>query len=229
MRTDTMRITYPEDPVKRKFITLAEEYARQRMQNLRSSHGWDHVSRVVRMALHIAEAEGADTFVVLMASLLHDIARDEENASNGQACHALKGYQLTLEFLTAANMEHPVALHIAECIRTHRFRSDDTPESLEAKVLFDADKIDSIGAVGIGRAFLFSGEVGARLHNDEHTDILSTRAYTEEDTAYREFMVKLQYISNRLFTGEGKRIARARHQFMTEYFNRLHLEVTGEA
>jgi uncharacterized protein len=224
-----MRITYPDDPVKKRFIRLAEDYARQRMQNLRSSHGWDHVSRVVRIALRIAEAEGADSFVVLMASLLHDIARDEENASNGKTCHAEEGYRLTLEFLTASSMEHPVALHIAECVRTHRFRNNHSPESLEAKVLFDADKIDSIGAVGIGRAFLFSGEVGARLHTDEHTDILSTRAYTEEDTAYREFMVKLQYIRDSLYTNEGKVIAHQRHEFMTVFFNRLHLEVTGEA
>ena len=224
-----MLITYPEDTRKRRFIQLAEEYARQRMANLRSSHGWDHVSRVVRMALHIAQAEGADSFVVLMSALLHDIAREEENASNGATCHAAEGARLALEFLLENDMDRHTALHISECIKTHRFRNSHPPVSLEAKVVFDADKMDSIGAVGIGRAFLFSGEVGARLHNDQDTDILSTHAYTEEDTAYREFMVKLQYIKDSLYTAEGRRLAQKRHDFMIEYFNRLHLEVTGEA
>ena len=80
------------------------------------------------------------------------------------------------------------------------------PETTEAKILFDADKLDSIGAVGIGRAFLFAGEVGARLHNKDR-DLSPTKPYTKEDTAYREYMVKLRHSREKMLTKEGRRIA----------------------
>jgi uncharacterized protein len=115
---------------------------------------------------------------------------------------------------------------VVHCIETHRFRTKKQPESREAKVLFDADKLDSIGAVGIGRAFLFAGEVGAKLHNKDAC-IEDTQPYTEEDTAYREYMVTLRFIRERVLTGEGKRIAAERDKFMKEFFSRLNKEVDG--
>jgi uncharacterized protein len=93
--------------------------------------------------------------------------------------------------------------------------------------LFDADKLDSIGAVGIGRAFLFAGEVGARLHNKD-SDISKTKPYTREDTAFREYMVKLRWVRDRMFTKEGKRIAAERHKYMVDFFHRLDKETDGE-
>ena len=116
---------------------------------------------------------------------------------------------------------------VVHCIQTHRFRKRTVPISKEAKILFDADKLDSIGAVGIGRAFLFAGEVGARLHNKD-IELRKTRPYTKEDTAYREFLIKLRKIKDRIFTKEGKRIARERHEFMVKFFNRLNRETDGE-
>jgi uncharacterized protein len=115
---------------------------------------------------------------------------------------------------------------IIHCIQTHRFRKKSVPTSKEAKILFDADKLDSIGAVGIGRAFLFAGEIGARLHNKD-VDIRKTKPYTKEDTAYREYLVKLSRIKDRIFTKEGKRIAQERHKFMVEFFDRLNKETDG--
>jgi uncharacterized protein len=115
---------------------------------------------------------------------------------------------------------------VVHCIRTHRFRRRAVPQTLEARVLFDADKLDSIGAVGIGRAFLFAGEVGARLH-DKRIDVRKTKPYTEDDTAYREFLVKLGRVRGRIFTREGKRIAAERHRFMVDFFGRLNKETDG--
>jgi uncharacterized protein len=100
------------------------------------------------------------------------------------------------------------------------------PLTKEAKILFDADKLDSIGAVGIGRAFLFAGEVGARLHNKDR-DLSKTLPYTREDTAFREFMVKLRWIKDRMHTAEGRRIAAERHKFMVDFFDRLNKETDG--
>ncbi len=94
--------------------------------------------------------------------------------------------------------------------------------------VFDADKLDSIGAIGIGRAFLFAGQVGAKLHNTE-TDITTSSPYTVEDTAYREFMVKLCRVKERMITPLGRQLAEERHDFMSVFFARLEIEINGGA
>ena len=87
--------------------------------------------------------------------------------------------------------------------------------------------MDSIGAIGIGRAFVFAGEIGAKVH-DKNVDIENTKSYSEEDTAYREYLIKLQFIKDNLLTIEGRRIAEGRHKFMVEFFERINREVDGE-
>lgn len=196
------------------------------MKESNSSHGWDHVERVTAMAIHLATAEKADIFIVTTASLLHDIAREDENRKNGGICHAEHGGEEAHDFLSGIGLDSDRTLQVTRCIREHRFRNDLKPSTIESKVLYDADKLDSIGAIGIGRAFLFSGEVGARLHNPD-IDISVTEAYSHEDTAYREYIVKLQHIKDSLLTHEGKRLAQERTGFMKDFFDRLQLEATG--
>ncbi|MCP4138463.1 MAG: HD domain-containing protein [bacterium] len=207
-----------------KSITFAQGI----MRKMHSSHGWDHIERVVVLAEKIASQEKtANPFIVKTAAILHDIARLDEDRSGGQICHAELGSEKAYDFLISEGLDHTRAEHIRNCIVTHRFRNNKAPASLEAKILYDADKLDSIGAVGIGRAFLFSGEIGARLHNSNCTDIGSTHAYTEEDTAYREYMVKLKYVRDKMLTTHGVRFAEERSSFMEEFFSRLHNEVKG--
>ena len=160
------------------------------------------------------------------AAVLHDIGRNHQDDSNGEICHAEKGAIVARKLLEKHDVDHEKIENIIHCIESHRFRGKITPQSVEAKVLFDADKLDSIGAVGIGRAFLFAGEVGAKLH-DKNVDIENTKPYTKEDTAYREFKVKLRTIKDRMLTGEGKKIAERRHRFMVNFFDRLNQEVDG--
>ncbi len=117
---------------------------------------------------------------------------------------------------------------VVHCIGCHRFKRGEAPQSEEAKILFDADKLDAIGATGIGRAFLFAGEIGSKLHNDKNIDIYKTEEYSKEDTAYREFALKLIKIKNKLFTKEGKRMANERHRFMLNFFHRLNKELNGD-
>ncbi len=203
-------------------------FAREQMKNLKPSHGWDHVQRVVMTAGRIAAAEGANPFVVKVAAVLHDIARGTQDESRGARCHAELGSAMACEFLKEAGLDETRTRHIADCIATHRYRGKNAPETLEAKVVYDADKLDSVGAVGIGRAFLFAGEVGAKLHNHD-TDIHATSAYSEEDTAYREFTMKLKHVKEKMLTEEGRRIARDRHDFMVRFFERLDAEAEGKA
>lgn len=214
--------------IEESIIEKSVAFAREKMKNLKPSHGWDHVQRVVRTAGRIAAAEGADPFIVQVSAILHDIARETQDASHGKQDHASLGSAMAHEFLLASGLDINRARHIADCIATHRYRGKNAPATLEAKVVYDADKLDSVGAVGIGRAFLFAGEVGAKLHNHD-TDIHATSAYSEEDTAYREFTMKLKHIKDKMLTEEGRRIARDRHDFMVKFFERLDAEAEGKA
>ena len=92
---------------------------------------------------------------------------------------------------------------------------------------YDADKLDSIGAVGIGRAFLFAGQAGAKLHNESDVDVLACKPYSTEDTAYREFKFKMSKVKDRMLTPEGRRLAAERHRFMEFFFERLERETKG--
>ena len=222
-----------EDPGKPRTAALDEDLiarieaeARTFFRGARGSHDWDHTQRVLLLALRIGKKEKADLTVVRLAALLHDIGRAEEDRTNGRVCHARRGAGLARGILARHGVDRRTAARVVHCIRTHRFRRRAAPKTLEAKVLFDADKLDSIGAVGIGRAFLFAGEVGARLHNKD-AEIARTKAYTREDTAFREFVVKLGRIKDRIHTAEGRRIAAERHRFMVAFFDRLHEETDG--
>jgi len=187
----------------------------------------DHVERVVALAERLAREEGADLEVVKVAALLHDIGRGEEARSRGRVCHARYGAELARKILEEEGLPPDFIERVVRAIRRHRFRGKEPPETIEEKVLFDADKLDSLGAVGIGRAFLFAGEVGARLHNPD-VDLKKTEPYSSEDTAWREFKLKLSKVKDRMLTESGKRLAEERHRFMEEFFDRLNREVRGE-
>lgn len=216
----------PKEASQDDLLAHVKKEARARFRGARGSHDWDHTERVFRLCLRLGRKEKADLEVLKLAAVLHDIGRQEEDASNGKVSHSRAGARLARAILEKHGVDKKKIARVVHCIKSHRFRGRDVPRSLEAKILFDADKLDSIGAVGIGRAFLFAGEIGAGLHNPE-IDINNTRPYTKEDTAYREFLVKLKKIKDRVFTREGKRMARQRHKFMTEFFDRLNRETHG--
>ncbi len=200
--------------------------ARRFFSQARGSHDWDHTERVLELCLRIGRKQKADLEILKLAAVLHDIGREEEDVTNGKISHADRGAELAAGILWKHGLDRGVISRVVGCIESHRFRGKRLPKTLEAKILFDADKLDSIGAVGIGRAFLFAGEVGARLH-DPAIVVRRTKPYTREDTAYREFLVKLRRIKDRMFTREGRRIARSRHQFMVRFFDRLNKEIRG--
>jgi len=187
-------------------------------------HGPDHSLRVHRTALFIGRQLEARLDVLSAAALLHDIGRRHETESRGGICHATKGAEMAREILAGLDFAAPLIERVAHCIATHRYRDSVRPQSLEAEILFDADKLDSVGAIGIGRAFLFAGQVGAKLHN-EKSDISDTESYSVEDTAYREFRVKLCKVKDRMLTPEGRRLAVERHAFMETFFERLEREI----
>jgi len=201
-------------------------FAKECFSNAPGSHHWAHTERVHRICRHIGQVEGVDLEVLEIAAYLHDVGRPVQDRSRGAICHAAKGGEMARDFLTHATLSLEKKENIIHCIQAHRFRGHSPPQTIEAKVLFDSDKLDAIGAIGIGRAFLFAGEVGARLHNPL-VNPEDTSPYTEEDTAYREFRLKLFKIKDRLLTEEGRRLARDRHAFMEDFFKRFLEEYAG--
>lgn len=201
-------------------------FAIRSFSNARGSHDWDHTQRVYNLCMHIGRVEGADLEALEIAAYLHDVGRSYEDESRGAVCHAGKGAEIARNLLAEYPISDERKENIIHCIRSHRFRGNHQPESLEANVLFDADKLDAIGAVGIARAFLFAGEVGAKLHNP-YIQPEDTEPYSEEDTGYREYKIKLSRIRDRMLTAEGRRMAEERHSFMEMFFHRLTEEYEG--
>jgi uncharacterized protein len=187
------------------------------------SHGPDHSERVLTTALTIGRELGAALPLLAAAALLHDIGRKAESLSQGRICHALHGAEIAAPILHELGYSQSDIDAICHCIRSHRYRGNQQPASLEARILFDADKLDSIGAVGIGRAFLFAGQIGARLHNPD-VDCSATLPYSLEDTAYREFQVKMSRVREQMLTPVGRALADERHAFMLSFFEQLTLE-----
>ena len=192
----------------------------------KGSHDLEHTERVLKLALRVGKKEKADPEIIRLAAVMHDIGRSAEDDSGGRIDHAALGAKMAAVILKKCGYPEIKTVAVCRCIAAHRYRGSLRPGSLEAKCLFDADKLDSIGAVGIGRAFLFAGEVGAKLHN-RGVDLSKTKPYTREDTAYREFMVKLRHVKARMTTKEGRRLAAGRHQYMCGFFKRLDDEAEG--
>ncbi|MFH1284509.1 MAG: HD domain-containing protein [Candidatus Peregrinibacteria bacterium] len=214
--------------ISKNLIQRIENRALHYLKSAKGSHDFDHTKRVLNLCLHIGKKENADLEILTLAAILHDIGRKEEDDSAGKICHATAGAKLAEKILKTHKIPEDKINLVTHCIACHRFRGNAVPESKEAKILFDADKLDSIGAVGIGRTFLFAGEIGAKLHNSEGVDILKTKPYSPEDTGYREFVIKLSRVSRRMLTREGQRLARERHKFMVEFFERFKREIDGK-
>ncbi len=202
------------------------EAVRRELCDAPGCHDFDHTERVLRNAEMLAglelKAEDSRSFLaVSLAALLHDIARPEEMKSNGKICHAQAGYGKAIRFLRECGCcDEELIQLVANAVKRHRYRGKDQPENLIDKILYDADKLDSIGAVGVGRAFHFAGRIGARLHNPAE-EAVAGEAYGREDSAYREYLVKLRSVPERMLTVSGRAAAAERAEFMHEFFRRL--------
>lgn len=193
-----------------------------------SGHDFDHILRVLAMAEKIAKAEGADLEVVRAAALLHDIARADEDRG-APIDHAEASAMQAEALLLNRGASQEFADRVAAAIRAHRFRGDAQPASLEGQVLFDADKLDSIGAIGVARAYSIAGSLNQRLYAEADGNAVATRnQHNSEHTPVAEYRIKLSKLHERFHTPTARAIAGARHKFMQEFFERLAGEVHGE-
>jgi len=217
--------------INNKIIEEIKEKAKEFFIGASGCHDWSHIERVYNLALRIAQTEKADANIIKLASYLHDIGRREEMQSRGKVDHAEKAVELAEKILVKYNLGKEVEENILHCILSHRYRNNHKPATIEAKILFDADKLDSIGAVGIGRDFLFAGSSGSNCLYTGNEKELVKRArefsYTKEDSALLEYYFKLIKVKSKILTKTGKEIAKERHQYMVDFFKRFELEIKG--
>ncbi len=194
-------------------------------------HGFDHILRVLHMAARLAAAEGADAEIVHAAVLLHD-AVDPAVAQESQArsSHHHASAQFARRVLLAEGWPEERIQAVEHCIRAHRFRDrSEPPQTTEAQVLFDADKLDAIGAIGAARAVAYAALHGQPAYSPPSQAFLHSGEYAagEGHSAYHEFVWKLSHIKDRLFTPSARAVADERHAFMADFFRRLSLETEG--
>ncbi len=200
-----------------------------------SAHNLDHVMRVYNLCLVLAECEeNVDLEVLIPAALLHDIARVEEiEDKTGKTDHAVLGSELAGGILKNMSYDEEKIERIRHCISAHRYRTGNEPRSIEAKILFDADKLDAIGAVGVARSFMLSGQSGQRLAlNNSIDDYLADNTVENgrikdfsKHSPLIEYEVKFKKIPGKLYTDKAKEIGKERMKFMDEFFEKLKQEL----
>ena len=192
-----------------------------------SAHDAEHIYRVLNNALLIAQQEPeADMDIVIAACLLHDVGRPDQLA-DASLCHAQVGSQKALAFLLEQGFPESFARHVSSCVRTHRFRKSMPPESLEAKILFDADKLDVTGAIGIARTLVYKGTVVAPLYRRNEDGSIDNGEQELGDSFFREYKFKLEKLYDRFYTQAGAAMAQQRKDAAVSFYESLYREVNG--
>ena len=193
-------------------------------------HGFDHIERVYALCQHIGERESADMEILLSAALLHDSqgSHPQEGQRNN---HHVRSAEFAAQILTEDGWELERISAVQHCIRAHRYRrGEEAPKSLEARVLFDADKLDVLGAVGVVRALAYAFQIKQPFFCEPSISFLNNgeKESGEAHSAYHEYLFKLQKISSTLFTPTAKQIAVHRQQFLNDFFEELASEMRAE-
>ncbi len=193
-----------------------------------SAHDKYHVFRVLKTALDIAKFEQAcDLDILTAACLLHDIGR-EAQAADPAVCHAKAGAALAYDYLLSIGWDEQRARHAADCISTHRFRADDPPVTIEAKILFDADKLDAAGALGIARTLIYQGQMGEPLYipDADGSPLTETGGPEGSESFFQEYNFKLKNVYDLFYTRRAREIGGKRRRAAEDFYSALHDEIT---
>jgi len=191
-----------------------------------SAHDINHIYRVLYAALDIARSEtGVDLDILTAACLLHDIARGRQFA-NPSICHAQEGGVMANDFLLSIGWDETRAQLVCDCISSHRFRGDNPPQSIEAKILFDADKIDVCGALGIARTLIYEGHTKEPLYVlDDDGNITTTECDKDISSFFQEWEYKLKKVYDGMYTQRAKDIAAKRKKTAQGFRDALYEEI----
>ncbi len=208
-------------------LEAVRDRARPYFEDAPPAHDWHHVRRVERLAETLCERhpDPADERVVRLAVYCHDIGRTKEDRGEIDD-HAAWGAREAADILRDCGADAATIERVQRCVRSHRYSNDVEPETLEAKLVCDADNLDALGAVGIARAFAHGGAVGEPIHDpatppaDDDTDAGRTQ--------YNHVHTKLLELPERMYTEVGRDLAVDRVGFVREYLERFDDEVAGE-
>jgi uncharacterized protein len=191
------------------------------------AHGWEHIKRVYKLALSVSEQENADTFTVGMAALMHDIGHV---SSDTLLHHADLSMSVAGELLLAYEVSDDTREAILHAIEAHSFSLGIEPRTLEAKVVRDADRLDSLGAIGILR-WAITGTVRRTGETQTyHPEDPFAEWHTLDDRRYMldHFFTKLLKLDSTMATQTGRALAQERIAFMHAYLDQIRKEL-GEA
>ncbi len=211
-------------------IARAADHVRAKLEGEGTGHDWWHIRRVWKTAVAIGKREKADLFIVELAALLHDIA--DWKFHGGDLSAGPRAARAWLESLGA----EPAAIdRVCAVINEVTFKGAGVPtptSSLEAKVVQDADRLDALGAIGIGRAFAYGGAKGRLMHDPNEKPRLhaSFEAYKKSrGTTINHFHEKLLLLKERMNTAAGRRMAAQRHKFMESFLKEFMKEWDSDA
>lgn len=209
-------------------LRRTEAFVRERMSGEGTGHDWCHVHRVRRVALRLAGEEGTGPYVVELAALLHDVADHKFHGGDAGA-----GPRAAREWLSGLGAEPAVTEHVATIIAELSFKGAGVPTPMstpEGRVVQDADRLDAIGAVGVGRAFAYGGSRGRPMHEPEAVPEMhdSFDQYkSSKGSTINHFHEKLLLLRDRMNTASARRMAEGRHRFMEQFLERFHAEWDG--
>jgi uncharacterized protein len=192
-------------------------------------HGFDHVLRVLHTVERLGAELGGDLEILRAAALLHDASGAAPGPGSGRSNHEVASAEFAAAVLRAEGWSEPRIGEVAHCIRAHRYRSAEAPHTLEAKILYDADKLDVLGAFGVARTIGFALQAGEPVFAEPSEDFRRTGAGVpgEPHSAYHEYLFKLQHVVDRLHTESGRRIGAERARVMRLFFDQLALEAAS--
>lgn len=176
-----------------------------------SAHDVAHIYRVLNHALNLAKNYNVNMDILVAACLLHDIGRPAQFA-DPSLCHAKVGSEMAYQFLKELGWSEEDCTHIKRCILTHRFTISAQPETIEAKILFDADKLDVIGAMGIARTLQYEGKMNVSLNE-----------------FFNEYHRKLIKLYDVFYTKEAKQLATSGKELLEKFYLELKAQLDTSA
>lgn len=203
-----------------------EEQFKQKVTQSKAdvAHDWLHYHRVSTTAKKIAQTEGANLAVVVPAAWLHDLVFIEKSDPRRSQASRISA-DAAIEYLKQAQYPTQDWQNIHHAIAAHSFSADITPTTIEAKVVQDADRLDSLGAIGVARLFATSGRMDRSFYHPEDFWGQSGRTLNDYEFAVDHFFVKLFKLAESFQTQAGKKLAQSRVQFMQEYLKQLQSEL----
>ena len=193
-----------------------------------SGHDWWHVYRVWKNAVQIAKHEEVDLFVVELAALLHDIADWKFNDGNEEI-----GPQLAREWLESLNVDEIEISNVCQIIQDISFKGSGVITNMktpEGNIVQDADRLDAMGAIGIGRVFAYGGSKGREMYNPEllpekHDSFEQYK--NSQGSSINHFYEKLLLLKELMNTETAKKIAEKRHVVMVNFLDDFYQEWEG--